>query len=136
MLLLSCHQKQLSTICIPNVSIRNDSITLMALLNPYLPPGANLSGDFSSPAMWVVYRDRKYDVVSRQNGRDACFDLKPPIPLEHETAANSYRRGRKFDVALILSEYWMYFVGVALVLIAFGFTLKRRREAEQDGVDV
>lgn len=60
--------------------------------------------------MWVLYRDRRYDVVGRQNGRDACFDLRPPIPLERETAgADSYGRGLEFDVAQVLPEYWMYF---------------------------
>ena len=135
MLSVSC-QKQLSTVCIPNVSIRNDSITLMALLNPHLPPGANLSGDFSSPRMWIVYRNQRYDLAGRQNGRDACFDINPPIPLEHATAGRTQRRGREFDLAQTLSEYWIYFAVLALVLIAFGFTRKRHQEAEQDDVDV
>jgi hypothetical protein len=137
MLSLSCQEKQLSAICIPNVSIRNDSITLMALLNPHLPPGANLSGDFSSSAMYVVYRNRRYDVTTRQSGRDARFDVKPPIPLEHETTGVSgFRRGRELDVTQVLLDYWMYFAVVALAVIAYGFTRKRRREAEHDEVDL
>jgi hypothetical protein len=105
----SCTNKVLSSVCMPTVSIDVDSITLMALLDPKLPEGANLSGDFASDRLTVMYRDRRYEVVRRKQSEGACFDFNPPIPLtDRSPTASGARIPWDSRVANYLSTYWPY----------------------------
>jgi hypothetical protein len=103
-----------------NVSSEVDSLTLMYLLNPKLPVGANLSGDFSSDKLVVMYRDRRHEVIRRKQGTGACFDFNPPIvftdgkPKQNRAQSPGPLADR---LSALLSDYWY----VAAMLTAFFF---------------
>lgn len=80
-----------------------------------------------------MYRDRRYDISRRKNGPGACFDLKPPIPLDADASSSeSHQYSSGFKAAQVLSEYWMYFLVVVFISAALGVSRKRRREADAD----
>jgi len=122
----SCTKKVLSSVCMANVSSEVDNLTLMMLLTPQLPHEAKLSGDFYRHLV-VTYRERTYEVTRRKQGRGACFDFNPPIPLTGEKPKGAQGRGALADrLAASLSDYWYVVVILTALLFWFLKTPPRR----------
>jgi len=116
-----------------NVSSEVDSLTLMYLLDPKLPEGANLSGDFSSDKLVVMYRDRRHEVIRRKQGTGACFDFKPPIAFTEGKPRPKMAQspGALADrLSALLSDYW-YVAVILAALVFWFFKIPSRRLADR-----
>ncbi len=126
----SCTKKVLSSVCMSNVSNEVDSLTLMALLDPKLPKGANLSVDFSSDRLVVMYRERRSEVIRRKQGTGTCFDFNPPIQFTEENPKSAISPGAlNHRWAVLLSDYW-YVVVILTALLLWFFKIPSRRVAD------
>jgi len=121
----------------PNVSSEVDGITLMALLQPKLPDGAIVKGEFTSTRVWVVYSNRRYEISRRKEGQGACFDFNPPIPFAAAKLSANARPGANQRpaavadrLATLLSDYW-YLVVILGAFVFFLFKTSVRRAANE-----
>jgi len=113
-----------------NVSSQVDSLTLMFLLDPKLPKGANLSVEFSSDRLVVMYRERRSEVVRRKQGTGACFDFNPPIQFTDEDPKRAKSPGAlNHRFAVLLSDYW-YVVVILTALLLWLFKIPSRRATD------
>src|SRR5258708_1101788 len=115
-----------------NVSSEVDSLTLMYLLNPKLPEAPNLSADFSSHKLVVMYGHRRHEVPRKKKGTGACLDSNPPIvftdgkPKQKRAQSPGALADR---LSALLSDYW-YVAVILAALVFWFFKIPSRRLAD------